>query len=352
MSRIGNDTNLAYKISEDRSKLRSYSTRGVISNVKWGISGQSLEILNPSATSFNHVNGIINAPYIPLLPNTVGNVAVHSSTSEIMSNLDSCAKSFIPGTFSDEVITSLNENRFQLDTDGEGFFVSKSSIVQSVDGNIPSDILYKLNPHALSFSSPDLVSNNNIFDQFPSDASKVTSIPPPKSHMSVFNLGAKVFVPKHRALVGVHVVSIILLLILTFVIAILSILNNSEEQSKNVMAPKESIRKLKFESPNKLIIGHLNINSIRNKFECLFDIVGNNIDIFLISESKLNNSFPNGQFLKDGFHAPFRKNRTDKGGLLLYIGEHISCRELKIDLESQIETIFVEINLKKRNGFL
>ena len=65
----------------------------------------------------------------------------------------------------------------------------------------------------------------------------------------------------------------------------------------------------KIESPNKLIIGHLNINSIRNKFECLFDIVGN-IDIFLISESKLNNSFPNGQFLKDGFHVPFRKDRT------------------------------------------
>ena len=82
--------------------------------------------------------------------------------------------------------------------------MSKSNIVQSVDGNIPSDILYKLNPHALSFSPPDLASNNNIFDQFPSDASTVTSIPPPKSHMSVFNLGAKVFVPKHRALVGVR----------------------------------------------------------------------------------------------------------------------------------------------------
>ena len=128
MSRIGNDTNLAYKISEDRSKLRSYSARGVISNVKWGISGQSPEILNPSATSFNHVNGISNAPYIPILFNTVGNVAVHSSTSEIMSNLDSCAKSFIPDTFSDEVITSLNENRFQLDTDGEGFLCQNQAL--------------------------------------------------------------------------------------------------------------------------------------------------------------------------------------------------------------------------------
>ena len=83
---------------------------------------------------------------------------------------------------------------------------------------------------------------------------------------------------------------------------------------KNVMTPKESIKKLKFENPNKLIIRHLNINSIRNKLDCLFDIVGKNVDIFLISESKFNNTFPNGQFLMNGFHEPFRKDRTDKRG--------------------------------------
>ena len=38
--------------------------------------------------------------------------------------------------------------------------------------------------------------------------------------------------------------------------------------------------------------------------------------------------------------------------LLLYMGEHIPRRELKIDLESEIETIFVEIYLKKRKCLL
>ena len=72
-------------------------------------------------------------------------------------------------------------------------------------------------------------------------------------------------------------------------------------------------------------------------FECLFDIVGKNVDIFLISESKLNNTFPNGQFLLNGFHEQLRDDRTDKGGgHLLYTGEHIPCRELKTDLESEI----------------
>ena len=75
--------------------------------------------------------------------------------------------------------------------------------------------------------------------------------------------------------------------------------------------------------------------------------------LFAISETKLNNTFPNGQCLRNGFHALFRKDRTDNGdGLFLYIGEHIPSRELKIDLESQSETIFVEITLKKRNRLL
>ena len=39
-------------------------------------------------------------------------------------------------------------------------------------------------------------------------------------------------------------------------------------------------------------------------------------------------------------------------GFCCTYGEHISCRELKIDLQSQIETIFVEINLKKRKRLL
>ena len=78
-----------------------------------------------------------------------------------------------------------------------------------------------------------------------------------------------------------------------------------------------------------MILGHLNINSVREKFECLKTIIENNIDILLISETKLDDTFPQAQFLMDGFHVPFRKNRNvngiNGGGLLLYIQEHIPC---------------------------
>ena len=49
---------------------------------------------------------------------------------------------------------------------------------------------------------------------------------------------------------------------------------------------------MKAQSADKLILGHLNINSIRNKFEVLKFIIDNNIDMFLISETKQDGSFP------------------------------------------------------------
>ena len=47
------------------------------------------------------------------------------------------------------------------------------------------------------------------------------------------------------------------------------------------------------------MIDHLNINSIRNKFVTLDNIV-KTFDIFLISVSKLDNTFPVNQFAIGG----------------------------------------------------
>ena len=69
---------------------------------------------------------------------------------------------------------------------------------------------------------------------------------------------------------------------------------------------KSRLKEVKAQSPEKLILGHLNINSIRNKFEALKFIIDNNIDIFLISETKLEDSFPTAQFLIKGFSTPYR----------------------------------------------
>ena len=65
---------------------------------------------------------------------------------------------------------------------------------------------------------------------------------------------------------------------------------------------------------SKIVVVHLNINSIRNKFDFLAHQVQGNIDILMISETKLDESFPPGQILLDDYSVPFRSDRDGNGG--------------------------------------
>ena len=92
---------------------------------------------------------------------------------------------------------------------------------------------------------------------------------------------------------------------------------------------KNGLTEIKIQSLDKLILGNLNTNSVRNKSEALTYIIDNNIHLLLISETKLDDSFPIVQFQMKGFSAPYRYDRNGKGGgLLLYIPENIQSKLL------------------------
>ena len=55
---------------------------------------------------------------------------------------------------------------------------------------------------------------------------------------------------------------------------------------------KLGLKEMKIRSLDKLIFGHVNINSIRKKFDSLIYMLDKNIDMFLISETNLGDSFP------------------------------------------------------------
>ena len=78
-------------------------------------------------------------------------------------------------------------------------------------------------------------------------------------------------------------------------------------------------------------------------------MIGNNIDILTIQETKLDSSFPTNQFLLDGYSEPFRKDRNRHGGgVMIYVREDIPSKELtKHKFVKTIEGIFIEINLRK-----
>ena len=92
---------------------------------------------------------------------------------------------------------------------------------------------------------------------------------------------------------------------------------------------KSSLGSLNLRNVNRLIFGQININSIRNNFELPFSFVSNNIDVLLIHETKIDNTFPVSQFCVPGYSVPFRLERTgNKGGIMLYVKENIPCRML------------------------
>ena len=73
----------------------------------------------------------------------------------------------------------------------------------------------------------------------------------------------------------------------------------------------------------KIIIVHLNINSVWNKFDFLADIVKDNVDILMVSESKLDDSFPDSHFLTEGFSKSFRLDQNRNGAALFCLFEAI-----------------------------
>ena len=63
----------------------------------------------------------------------------------------------------------------------------------------------------------------------------------------------------------------------------------SEAPSNNTYAnsgesPYSILNNLRIKNSSRIILGHLNVNSIRNKFDMVSDIMSGKIDIFLISE--------------------------------------------------------------------
>ena len=81
---------------------------------------------------------------------------------------------------------------------------------------------------------------------------------------------------------------------------------------------------------SNFILTHVNINSIRHKFASIHDILAKkHVDYLAISESKLDDSFPNAQFAAQDYSI-FRQDLTSSsGGLLIYMRADLPHRRLQ-----------------------
>ena len=100
----------------------------------------------------------------------------------------------------------------------------------------------------------------------------------------------------------------------------------------------------------------LNINSLRNKFDSFIEILSSNVDIFLISETKIDSSFPTAQYKIGGYttYKVRQKFKWRRYSSLCqrshYVREDIPYTLL--NTESFIEGFCIEIKIRKKKCFL
>ena len=92
---------------------------------------------------------------------------------------------------------------------------------------------------------------------------------------------------------------------------------------------------------------------MRNKFSNLQQTVLSKTDILLLSETKIDDSFPDSQFFAEGFKM-YRKDRTKTGGgLLLYVNENLPGKIISsYKFKENSEIILFEFSVSNKKWLL
>ena len=100
-------------------------------------------------------------------------------------------------------------------------------------------------------------------------------------------------------------------------------------------------------------IGYLNINSLRNKINDLSILMESlQLDYFVLSETKLDCSFPTPQFSLNEYEIRARRDRDRHGGgLIEFVRKGLICKRVKSYETINSETICSEITISKKKCY-
>ena len=133
-------------------------------------------------------------------------------------------------------------------------------------------------------------------------------------------------------------------------------LNRSSEISINDVFPHciTEIENLRLRNITEVIIGNLNFNSFPNKFDQSREIVPKYVDVLVITETKLYDTFLMSQFFVTGFTVPYRLDRNrNRSGIMIFTCDDIPSRVLtKHVFPDNIEGLFIELNFRKAKWLL
>ena len=116
----------------------------------------------------------------------------------------------------------------------------------------------------------------------------------------------------------------------------LNTINKTKTTMNENSGDLEALNLINIRNKNRLILAHLNINSLRNKFDALKLLIKDKIDILVVTESKLDETFHMAQFHIEGFKPPIRLDRNAYGAVLLFILGKIYHQSFYENLHSKV----------------
>ena len=119
--------------------------------------------------------------------------------------------------------------------------------------------------------------------------------------------------------------------------------------NQDLISPQELEAK-RTNSSKELLLCHLNINSIQNKFDELVDVIHKlKAHIIFIGETKIDSTYPNSQFNIPGYTLFRNDRKKGGGGILAFVSAVIPCKRLTFNRTYKcIEAIALEITVGRR----
>ena len=122
---------------------------------------------------------------------------------------------------------------------------------------------------------------------------------------------------------------------------------NHEIKTSEMNTDLHMLRKIRKAHLNKPMIDFLNINSLRNKIHEVREDFGDLLlDYFVLAETKINDEFPNSQFIIENYEIRKRRDRTKNGGgLIEFVRKGLTHKPMKA-FPTKSESIFSGITIK------
>ena len=120
----------------------------------------------------------------------------------------------------------------------------------------------------------------------------------------------------------------------------ITMIDKYKTSSKRSVMNVKSLKDIGKRNIAKTVICNLNIKYISQKFDALTETTTGNIEISMILEVRLEESFPKSQFLIKGLNEPYRLDQISKHGTVIPTG--ITCKKVCYMRDSACRWFIVE----------